>query len=174
MTLVCACGGRDPALAIPGPSGSSATASATPAPGNGPRPLEVSGVDASVPEPSGRPGRTTSPVPSAKCDDKCAGAATPALAEMLSNVARRSRRCYEAELAKSPQLSGKILVEVKVDAAGALCAVDVPASEPALKDVAACTKKTFEDARDLPAPEGGCLIARVPITYVQAKDGGRD
>ena len=143
-------------------------------PADGPSPSAGVRPTTSTATPTSTATATSTPTPTA-CNGKCTGTVTAPLAEALTDAARKSRRCYEQELAKNPQLSGKLTVEVKLDASGGVCSVELASTDTALKQVAACTKKTFEDTKDLPAPQGGCVIARIPVVYVpQPRDGGRD
>ena len=69
-------------------------------------------------------------------------------------------------LAKDPKLWGRITVEVKLDPSGEICSVATPVSDPAMKDVSACARDAFEKHGKFPAPNGGCLFARVPMVFV--------
>lgn len=110
----------------------------------------------------------------AYCGGPCSGLPNDTLVEAIGKRAKRAHRCYDAELASTPGLGGRVVVKMRVGSDGRICAAK-PASEPKMNAVAACVAGYFRGAvgkESLPAPTGGCADLDLPLVFVQKGDAG--
>ncbi len=84
---------------------------------------------------------------------------------VLASQRAALRKCYVASLAQSPGLSGRLLVELTVDAAGKVQSVDVV--EPLHPDVDDCVVAVFQAVTFPPPP--GVVTLRYPLTFASAQ-----
>jgi hypothetical protein len=99
------------------------------------------------------------------CAGKCTGLATPALQSALSGRAGSARGCYERALRVNSMLQGKLVVNVRVDPSGGVCATSIAQDGVHSAEVASCVLGMFRGQR-FPAPSGGCIDVNVPMSFV--------
>ncbi|MGC4063758.1 MAG: AgmX/PglI C-terminal domain-containing protein [Polyangiaceae bacterium] len=102
------------------------------------------------------------------CSSECKGEVTAALQTALAGRGGAGRRCYEKALAQNATLSGKMTVNVRIAPNGQVCTASVTndtLQDPGLTN---CILGVFR-ASTLPAPQGGCVEANVPLNFVQSK-----
>lgn len=105
------------------------------------------------------------------CDVKsCSGQTTSELESALAFRAKQAHRCYDSALANDSTLQGKVEISIRVASNGNVCIADASSSDPAMSSVATCVQSWFRSAGHFPSPHGGCVDAKVPISFVP---GGR-
>lgn len=102
----------------------------------------------------------------------CPGTPSNALLAELRSVAAQTRACYERALKENPALEGRLAVALRVLEDGRACRAEL--TDDALQggpDFQSCLVDTF--ARQLPAPQGGCVNTVVPLNFkIKQADGG--
>jgi hypothetical protein len=102
----------------------------------------------------------------------CPGAPSNVLLAELRSVAAQTRACYERALKENPALEGRLAVALRVLEDGRACRAEL--TDDALQggpDFQSCVVDTF--ARQLPAPQGGCVNTVVPLNFkIKQTDGG--
>ncbi len=105
------------------------------------------------------------------CGSKtCNGTTSSDLESALAFRAKQAHRCYDSALANDSSLKGKVGVQVRVGSNGNVCEVDITENDMGTPAVAACVQNWFRAAGHFPAPKGGCVDAKIPISFVP---GGR-
>lgn len=101
------------------------------------------------------------------CEVKsCNGATTPELESALAFRAKQAHRCYDSALANDSTLQGKMELQLRVASNGNVCAADVTHNDMGTSSVASCVQNWFRAAGHFPSPRGGCVDAKVPISFV--------
>ncbi len=100
----------------------------------------------------------------------CNGTTTSELESALAFRAKQAHRCYDAALANDSTLQGKMELQLRVASNGNLCAADIASNDMGTSSVATCVQNWFRAAGHFPSPHGGCVDAKVPISFVP---GGR-
>jgi TonB family protein len=80
-------------------------------------------------------------------------------------LGRTARRCYEKALDHNRELKGRIVVSVRVGAAGQVCSANIASNGTGDPALGACVAQKYRTAR-LSAPQGGCVDAEVPLNFV--------
>jgi hypothetical protein len=103
---------------------------------------------------------------------RCHGHASSELVASLLARATAVRPCYERQLRDHPRLSGRMVLAVSIGDNGEVQGVEITRDEPGDESLRLCVTRFFETAR-FPAPLGGCIAAKVPLSFVprQAPDG---
>lgn len=123
-----------------------------------PPPVEDSGVDAGK--------KIIIVKASDQCDvKKCVGTSSPELEQMLAFRVKQAHRCYDQALAQDATLRGKISVQVRIGAQGAVCSAGVASNDMGSPAVANCVVSYFRGA-NFPPPKGGCADINIPINFV--------
>jgi hypothetical protein len=99
------------------------------------------------------------------CDAKCVGKSPPELATALQQRAASARRCYNQALNTDPTLKGHISIAVKIASNGSVCGANVANNDMGSQQVAMCAANIFQHG-SFPAPQGGCVDAIVPMSFV--------
>jgi TonB family protein len=71
-------------------------------------------------------------------------------------------KCYQAELQKTPDLSGRLVVRFVIDGAGKVTSVQI--DESLHSDVDSCVAAVFQ-AITFPKPKGGTVTVRYPLVF---------
>jgi hypothetical protein len=101
------------------------------------------------------------------CAASCSGDAPAGLRAALAGAANSVRGCYERALRQNETLQGKLVVAVKVGPHGAACGASLASDTLGDPSVASCVLSKFRSGT-FPAPIGGCVDVKVPISF-QAK-----
>ncbi len=97
---------------------------------------------------------------------KCSGTTNAALSSAMSARAGSARPCYERALRVNSALQGKLMVSVKVDPQGNVCATSIAQDAIHSPEVSNCVTGMFRSAR-FPAPTGGsCVELQIPLSFV--------
>jgi hypothetical protein len=97
----------------------------------------------------------------------CAGGkTTDELENALAYRAKQAHRCYDQALAQDSDLKGHVSVTVRVGSNGTLCAANITSNDMGSDVVANCVANVFRSSRSFPPPKGGCIDAKVPISFV--------
>jgi hypothetical protein len=97
----------------------------------------------------------------------CAGGkTTDELETALGFRAKQAHRCYDQALAQDGDLKGHVTIAVRVASNGAVCAANVAANDMGSDAVAVCVANVFRASRSFPAPKGGCIDAKIPISFI--------
>lgn len=99
------------------------------------------------------------------CSNKCTGTASGALSSALSSRAGSARPCYEHALRGNASLQGKLMINVRLDTQGSVCAASVVQDAIHSAEVSNCVLNMFRSAK-FPAPTGGCVEVNVPLSFV--------
>jgi hypothetical protein len=97
--------------------------------------------------------------------NRCSGSANNAITSALSARAGSARPCYERALRVNSALQGKLTVNVRIDPQGNVCNASVIEDAIHSVEVSNCVMGMFRSAK-FPPPNGGCLDARVPLSFV--------
>jgi outer membrane biosynthesis protein TonB len=97
--------------------------------------------------------------------NRCSGSANNAITSALSARAGSARPCYERALRVNSALQGKLTVNVRIDPQGNVCNASVIEDAIHSAEVSNCVMGMFRSAK-FPPPNGGCLDARVPLSFV--------
>ena len=128
-------------------------------------PLVPEIVDAAAPSATGKQTAAGNP-----CDVKvCNGSSTSELESALAFRAKQAHRCYDSALAQDSTLQGKIEIQLRVASNGTVCSADVASNTMSSTSVASCVQNSFRSAGHFPAPKGGCVDAKVPISFVPSQ-----
>ena len=100
----------------------------------------------------------------------CNGTTTSELESALAFRAKQAHRCYDSALANDSSLKGKVELQLRVASNGNVCEVDVTGNDMGTTTVSTCVQNWFRSAGHFPSPKGGCIDAKVPISFVP---GGR-
>lgn len=100
----------------------------------------------------------------------CNGTTGSELESALAFRAKQAHRCYDSALANDSSLKGKVGVQVRVASNGNVCEVDITENDMGTPSVASCVQNWFRSAGHFPSPKGGCVDAKIPISFVP---GGR-
>jgi hypothetical protein len=98
------------------------------------------------------------------------GTTTSELESALAFRAKQAHRCYDSALANDSSLKGKVELQVRIASNGNVCEVDVTGNDMGTPTVANCVQNWFRSAGHFPSPKGGCIDAKIPISFVP---GGR-
>jgi hypothetical protein len=96
----------------------------------------------------------------------CGGSSTDELAAALQFRAKQAHRCYDTALAQDTTLHGRVSLQVRIAANGALCSAAVQSNDMGTPSVAQCVANMFRQSRSFPAPRGGCVEVAVPMNFV--------
>jgi len=102
------------------------------------------------------------------CSATCSGDAPAALRGALAGAAGSSRGCYERALRQNQMLEGKLVVAVKIGPHGAACSATLASDTLGDPSVASCVLQKFRSGT-FPAPIGGCVDVKVPISFMAKK-----
>ncbi len=94
------------------------------------------------------------------------GKTTDELENALAYRAKQAHRCYDQALAQDSDLKGHVSVTVRVGANGSLCSANISSNDMGSDIVANCVANVFRSSRSFPPPKGGCIDAKVPISFV--------
>src|SRR5262249_6622491 len=97
---------------------------------------------------------------------KCSGHATSDLESALAFRAKQAHRCYDQALTQDTSLKGKVAINVRVASNGQVCSAGVTSNDMGTPSVAQCVARMFQPSGHFPAPQGGCVDATVPISFV--------
>jgi hypothetical protein len=121
------------------------------------------------PPPEDKPEGGTGPriiyVTAGGCEAKCNGTSPPELEQMIRVRGNQARRCYNQALASDSSLKGKIMLEVRIGPGGNVCSVNVASNDMGSAAVANCAANIFRNGT-YAAPHGGCVVAKVPLSFV--------
>jgi len=95
----------------------------------------------------------------------CSGDVSPQLKGALSGAAGSVRGCYERALRQNQMLQGKLVVAVKVGSHGQPCSASLASDTLGDGSVASCVLQKFRSGT-FPAPIGGCVDVKVPISFM--------
>jgi hypothetical protein len=120
-----------------------------------------------VEEPQGAPdgGRRVVAGNGACAAQKCGGTSNNAIVAALNARAGSARPCYERALRVNSTLQGKLTVNVRIDPQGNVCNASVLEDAIHSNEVSNCVMGMFRSAK-FPPPTGGCLDAKVPLSFV--------
>ncbi|MGH7271383.1 MAG: AgmX/PglI C-terminal domain-containing protein [Polyangiaceae bacterium] len=104
--------------------------------------------------------------PAQGCEGKCKGVAPPELEQAIQVRAAKARRCYNQALSQDSSLKGHVIINVRIGPAGNICAASVASNDMGTPSVANCAANMFLASGGYPAPRGGCVEARVPLSFV--------
>lgn len=101
------------------------------------------------------------------CEGTCSQRnATPELSQALQVRAYQARRCYNQALATDSSLKGHVTVAVRIGPSGNVCSATVASNDMGTSSVANCAANIFRNGGGYPAPRGGCVDAKVPMSFV--------
>jgi hypothetical protein len=95
----------------------------------------------------------------------CSGDVSPQLKSSLSGAAGSVRGCYERALRQNQMLQGKLVVSVKIGSHGQPCSASLASDTLGDGSVASCVLQKFRSGT-FPAPIGGCVDVKVPISFM--------
>lgn len=128
-------------------------------------PLVPEIVDAASPSTTGKPTTAGNP-----CEVKsCNGQTTSELESALAFRAKQAHRCYDSALAQDSTLQGKIEIQLRVASNGTVCSAAVASNTMSSSNVATCVENSFRAAGHFPPPKGGCVDAKVPISFIPSQ-----
>jgi hypothetical protein len=102
------------------------------------------------------------------CSATCSGDAPAGLRSALAGLAGSARGCYERALRNNQMLQGKLMVAVKVGAHGNACGASLASDTLGDPSVSQCVLQKFRTG-SFPAPIGGCVDVKVPISFTPKK-----
>jgi len=94
--------------------------------------------------------------------------------EVIQRIVRqsfgRTKRCFEAGLAKNPHLTGRVYTKFVIDASGEVSSAQ-STSQTTLADmsVVSCVVRVFRSLQ-FPSPEGGVVTVVYPLIFTPADD----
>ncbi len=100
------------------------------------------------------------------CEATCTGKGSPELDSTLRVRASQARRCYNQALASDSSLKGHVNLDVRISTTGNVCSVDIASNDMGSPGVANCAANIFRSTGSYPAPRGGCIVAKVPLSFV--------
>jgi hypothetical protein len=100
------------------------------------------------------------------CDGKCSGSASTELEQALQVRASQARRCYNQALSQDSSLKGHVTIALRIGPSGNLCSSAVASNDMGSATVANCAANMFRAAQTFPSPHGGCVDAKVPLSFV--------
>lgn len=101
------------------------------------------------------------------CEGTCSEKhATPELSQALQVRAMLARRCYNQALATDSSLRGHVTLAVRIGSGGNVCSATVASNDMGTPSVANCAANIFRNGGGYPAPRGGCVDAKVPLSFV--------
>lgn len=130
-----------------------------------PPPPEPETPDAGAAEPN----KTTKKVASTGgggCSAECTGTEAPQFRSQLQALAGRARGCYERALQTNEELSGRVMVSIKVGPSGQVCSANVTSNQTGDPGLSNCVAQIFRSAT-YAAPKNGCVDAQVPLNFVK-------
>jgi|GEM_PF-2986668 len=95
----------------------------------------------------------------------CNGQLPAELQTELSERATHARFCYELLLRKSPRATGKLMVELRLDAKGEVARASLVSDELAEPELSRCVLDLMQARGFDNAPVGGCAVVRVPLSF---------
>jgi YD repeat-containing protein len=95
----------------------------------------------------------------------CSGQVTAELQAEISGRAGRTRSCYERLLRTSPKATGKLIVELRLDAKGQVARASLVTDELAEPELSSCVLGLMRSRSFDNAPVGGCAVVRVPLAF---------
>jgi hypothetical protein len=98
-----------------------------------------------------------------ECRAACSGTANAELIEAIARSSRKARKCYERELAQSPELTVVMRVALRVGAAGKPCSVTIATTDHHV--VADCVAENLREV-SLPAATNGCVDVIAPLRFL--------
>jgi outer membrane biosynthesis protein TonB len=106
----------------------------------------------------------TGAVGKSPCAGKCGdGRASSGLQSALSSAAQSARGCYQRAL-RTSEVSGSLTVSVQVGPNGQVCGASITNDSVGSSEIASCVLGRFR-GRTFPAPETGCVVVNIPITF---------
>ena len=96
----------------------------------------------------------------------CSGKTTPEVENALAFRAKQAHRCYDMALTQDPELKGHVSITVRVAQNGQVCAANITDNDMGTASVANCVLNMFRSAGHFPPPKGGCVDAKVPISFI--------
>jgi TonB family protein len=109
--------------------------------------------------------RRDAPAFGESCDEHCTGTGTPALASALQVLGAKAGICYSRARSANASLEGNISIRVRVSPSGSVCSAVVASNDMGTPAVSDCAAEIFRTAAALPAPNGGCVSANVPMHF---------
>lgn len=110
------------------------------------------------------PAPSVAPVGKSPCSGKCGdGKSSAGLQSALSSTAQSARGCYQRALRNS-EVSGGLTVSVQVGPNGQVCGASITNDTVGSSEISSCVLSRFR-GRTFPAPEAGCVIVNIPITF---------
>jgi hypothetical protein len=145
---------------LPPPAVTNPTTLAEPPPPPPPPIEEVAAPDGGVRAATTRTGGGACAAP------RCTGTTNSAIETALSARAGAARPCYERALRVNSALQGKLTVNVRVDPQGNVCSASVLEDAIHSVEVSNCVMGMFRSAKFPPPTGGGCIDAKVPLSFV--------
>ncbi len=146
------------------PPPASAVRAAPPPPPPPPPPEELEEEPPPEPEPK-KVERPSKPRVDPGCAGQCGGKVTAALQSTLRGKAGQARSCYNRALSQNSDLSGAMVINVRVGNRGQACRVSVEDDTLGEPSVSRCVAQRFRSGV-FPKPQGGCVDVAVPINFV--------
>ena len=88
--------------------------------------------------------------------------------ELIQRVIRRNmnriKDCYEQELAKTPELKGRLSVRFLIGRNGSVMSINVASADPPMQSVAGCTVRILRTLH-FPEPNGGVVSVTYPFIF---------
>jgi YD repeat-containing protein len=95
----------------------------------------------------------------------CNGQVSPELQTEISEQAALTRFCYQRLLRTSPKATGKLMVELRLDAKGQVARASLVTDELAEPELSSCVLGLMRSRSFDNAPVGGCTVVRVPLSF---------
>jgi len=115
------------------------------------------GSDASTVKPSALGGQ-------GPCGTKCGdGKSSSALESALRSTAGSAQGCYNRAL-RSSEVSGSMVVSVQVGSNGSVCNANIVNDSVHSNEISSCVLGRFR-GRSFPAPQTGCVVVNIPISF---------
>jgi len=95
----------------------------------------------------------------------CIGSAPEGLIEALRSRAAQARSCYERSLRETPELSGRMLLNLRIAHDGASCPFGIAQNELAESTTLVPCLRELLEVR-YPRPTGGCVELNLPLKFV--------
>lgn len=105
---------------------------------------------------------------SSGCSGACEGTLTAAGTSALRAKGGQARGCYNRALRQNATLSGKLSLQLRIGPSGNVCSLQVTQDTLGDAAVTACVTQMYR-AGKFPAPEGGCVDAQVPLSFVSSQ-----
>lgn len=99
------------------------------------------------------------------CAGECNGEPSSGFRAQLQAKAGQARGCYERALRQNAQLQGRMKVSLRVGPTGSVCSANVTLNELGDSGIASCVTQIFRSSA-FAAPQGGCVDAEVPLSFI--------